>query len=448
TTADTVDANIGDGICADANGLCSLRAAVQETNALAGPDSIIVPAGIYLLTIAGAGEDAAATGDLDITDTLTINGAGPTATIIDSNFLDRVVHVLNSVATLNGIALLNGAGVAGGGIFINSSVVMVDNSTISNNSSSSGGGGIWQQGASSQLNITNSTISGNSSLASGANGIDGGGLAVEKGLVSISNSLFDSNISSADGGGIDIGWASGAVVSITDSTFSNNQAQGGSGGAIYDYGSSSLSVSGSSFVGNSASASAGALSIGANAVIVNSTISGNTAGSFGGGIFAEGSATPYPIIRNCTITGNTATNGGGVVNNNWQNGWIPNTHVTLENSIVANQLAGGDCWNDSGASFFVTNSIDTDGSCNAASTVNPLLGTLGNYGGPTQTIPLLAGSPAIDAAYSAVAPATDQRGVTRNGPPDIGAFEYWPGGIPGNNAPVISSPLDPYGFNV
>lgn len=72
TRADTVDANIGDGSCADANGDCSLRAAVQEANADGGADTIMLGSARYTLTLAGAGEDAAATGDLDVTSPITI----------------------------------------------------------------------------------------------------------------------------------------------------------------------------------------------------------------------------------------------------------------------------------------------------------------------------------------------------------------------------------------
>ena len=76
TTADAVDANPGDGVCDDGTGNCTLRAAIMEANALAGADTITVPAGTYTLAIAGTDEDAGATGDLDITDDLTIVGAG------------------------------------------------------------------------------------------------------------------------------------------------------------------------------------------------------------------------------------------------------------------------------------------------------------------------------------------------------------------------------------
>jgi CSLREA domain-containing protein len=72
--ADAVDAHPGDGQCASVGGVCTLRAAIQETNALAGADLIRLPRGWYRLTLAGPDEDFAATGDLDVTDDLTLAG--------------------------------------------------------------------------------------------------------------------------------------------------------------------------------------------------------------------------------------------------------------------------------------------------------------------------------------------------------------------------------------
>src|SRR5215470_2926026 len=94
STQDAVDVDPGDGICATATGKCTLRAAIQEANALPGPDEIFVPGAVYTLTIPGAAEDCGATGDLDITDDLTIQGAGAQATIVDGGRLDRVFQVL------------------------------------------------------------------------------------------------------------------------------------------------------------------------------------------------------------------------------------------------------------------------------------------------------------------------------------------------------------------
>src|SRR6187455_78931 len=83
STVDAVDATPGNGTCATAAGKCTLRAAVQEANAHAGADTITLPAGHYLLSATGAGEDLAATGDLDVTDELQVNGAGADTTIVD-----------------------------------------------------------------------------------------------------------------------------------------------------------------------------------------------------------------------------------------------------------------------------------------------------------------------------------------------------------------------------
>src|SRR5215813_14882070 len=114
STLDAVDAHPGDGVCATVTNVCTLRAAIQETNALAGADTIKVPAGTFTLSLAGAGEDGAATGDLDITDDLTLTGAGATSTIIDGGRIDRVfdifrVGVLNvPIVTLAAVTIQNG----------------------------------------------------------------------------------------------------------------------------------------------------------------------------------------------------------------------------------------------------------------------------------------------------------------------------------------------------
>src|SRR5215210_730587 len=99
TTADTQDAAPGNGVCADGGGACSLRAAITEANALAGADTITVPAGTYTTTIAGTNENANANGDFDIASPLTINGAGGGATIVQANASiqtanERVFHIL------------------------------------------------------------------------------------------------------------------------------------------------------------------------------------------------------------------------------------------------------------------------------------------------------------------------------------------------------------------
>src|SRR6266704_5458625 len=97
TTLDVVDTLPGDGVCATAAGTCSLRAAVQESDALPGADTIVLPAGIYPLTIAGSSNNSPNSGDLDISENLAIVGAGARTTIIDGNRIDRLFDVRNPV---------------------------------------------------------------------------------------------------------------------------------------------------------------------------------------------------------------------------------------------------------------------------------------------------------------------------------------------------------------
>ena len=116
-----------------------------------------------------------------------------------------------------------------------------------------------------------------------------------------------------------------------------------------------------------------------------------------------------PQIRNTIFWGNTAASGAQIYNN----GSTPS---------VSDSVVQGGC---------------PDGStCTNIITTDPLLGALGNYGGFTQTIPLLAGSSAIDTGNDAICPATDQRGVTRpqGAHCDIGAYEYVD-----TTAPIVTS---------
>jgi large repetitive protein len=83
---DLVDANLGDGLCrtsSSTGSVCTLRAAIQQTNALPGADIIRVPAGTYELSIPPLNENAADTGDFDVTGPLTILGADADAAILD-----------------------------------------------------------------------------------------------------------------------------------------------------------------------------------------------------------------------------------------------------------------------------------------------------------------------------------------------------------------------------
>ena len=123
----TADTN--DGAC-DAD--CSLREAIIAANALAGVDTITVPAGTYILTIAGTGDDASETGDLDIADDLTIIGAGPSITIIDGGGLERVIEILpGSLVNISGVTIQNGNDSGMGGGIFNAGTLTLINSAVS-----------------------------------------------------------------------------------------------------------------------------------------------------------------------------------------------------------------------------------------------------------------------------------------------------------------------------
>lgn len=189
---DGVDATPGDGVCATALGTCTLRAAIQETNALSGADVITLSAGTYTLSIAGRGEQIAATGDLDITDSLTINGAGASTTIIDAGALDRVFdfRAASRQYVVSGVTLRNGntastSPSAGGCITLGGGdLTLTDSAVTGCTAPSTAGGGIWID-PSTSATILRSTISGNSSP-------QGGGIN-SQGTVTIANSTISGN---------------------------------------------------------------------------------------------------------------------------------------------------------------------------------------------------------------------------------------------------------------
>jgi hypothetical protein len=158
--------------------------------------------------------------------------------------------------------------------------------------------------------------------------------------------------------------------------------------------------------------------------LTNCTISGNSANNGGGVETYEASVT----VINCTVTGNTASNNGGGVDNFYS----PTSSITLINTIVAGNTAQNGNGDIGSAVTGNNNLIGASGSGglvngvsgNIVGVANPLLGPLGYYGGPTETIPLLPGSRAINAGTSGLGiPTTDQRGMGRVGATDIGAFE-------------------------
>jgi len=143
----TKTADTADGTC-DAD--CSLREAVIAANASAGADTIALPAGTYVLTLTGTPEEGAQTGDLDITEELTINGDGQATTIIDGDggpldqagvATDRVFEVQQGTVVLNDITVQGGhPPVGSGGGIRNAGDLTINDSRVQNNVGRYGGG--------------------------------------------------------------------------------------------------------------------------------------------------------------------------------------------------------------------------------------------------------------------------------------------------------------------
>ena len=379
---DGADATPGNGICetATGNGTCTLRAAIQEANALSACSPFTIT-----ITATGTITLGSALPDLNHPN-LTINGPGANLLTVSGNNAVRV-FVINSgkIITLAGLTITNG---------------MVTDASPSGPL----GGGIYNSGT---LTVVSSTLSGNSASGSNSNG-RGGGIFNNAGTVNMTNStLSGKTASSSSGGGFGGGILNnGGTVNVTNSTLSGNTASG--------------SINSSGFGG-------GICNIVGTLNVVSSTLSGNTAsvGGFGGGISNSGNSGVTANVKNTIIAGNT------VAGTSTQGPDVQGSFASQGYNLIGNNA----------------NSIGFTATGDQVN-VNPMLGPLANNGGPTQTLALLPGSPAIDKgaaaniAGTATPITTDQRGVTRpvddaSIPPatsgndsDIGAFEL--------NAPEIA----------
>ncbi len=134
---------------------CSLRAAVQEANAVAGEQTIELPAGVYILDLVAPANVGAASGSLEISDQVRIVGAGPGA-IIDGNGTSRVFEILDGVtAHIGGVTIRNGNSQDRGGGLRNAGRLTLSGSTVSGNLALKEGGGISNSG---NLTLINTTV--------------------------------------------------------------------------------------------------------------------------------------------------------------------------------------------------------------------------------------------------------------------------------------------------
>jgi CSLREA domain-containing protein len=407
---DETDAVPGDGVCETAvgNGICTLRAAVAEANALAGDDTITFDPSVTSISV---------NGQIAITSNMTIIGNGPAALTIQNTAAQgttsRVFNITNFVVVIHGMTITGGNVTGNGGAINNTGNLTVSNCVIHDNRATAFGGGIR---STNNLTIYDTVISNNSSTASTSGGISFGGVNL-----TIFNSSIRNNTSSGNGGGMNIS-ASGSAT-IRNSTISGNTAGAASGGLFLNRGT-----------------------------ITNTTISGNTANGAlategGGAVRIQAGVNTVEFIS-CTITDNTAPNTAAGARSGI---WHETGTVTFANTIVADNVTqdiqrdGGTLvsngFNLIGRNTSVTTEFPaglpsgTDYVGTGAMPLDPMLGSLGANGGPTETHALLAESIAIDKG-SAQGLARDQRGYIRtidlpgtpNSPTgdgtDIGAFEF------------------------
>lgn len=216
----------------------------------------------------------------------------------------------------------------------------------------------------------------------------------------------------------------GAVVTFNDLTIANGKAS--DGGALENSGN--LTLNRCTLSGNTSTHFGGALhhgytaGLGQSATLANCTVVSNSATTAGGGLYNNDMLMK---LVNVTLVGNSSANGGGF--------FSVSANTLLTNSIVISntaptfpdiyvftgQLPGANNLIGTGGAGGLTNGVNG----NLVGVTSPGLGALANNGGPTKTIALLAGSPAINAGLTVAGVTTDQRGATRTAPSDIGAFE-------------------------
>jgi hypothetical protein len=358
-----------------------------------GPATVSMTNGTVSNNVAaaeGGGLWNSAAGSLTVTGTaLTGNVANGAAADQGGGalFNDGGALVVTTATITNNRA--DGAAGSGGGILNNGGRLVVSNSTLSGNTAMRAGGAI-EDNAGTAATITGSTLRSNST---GANPGNGGALHITgAGAVTVTQSSVLSNTASTEGGGL---WNSAVGTLIIDKTtvsanMANGSEAGQGGGALFNDGGT-LQVS-------------------------NSTVSANRAVAAGGGLNNFGAAT----VLNATFYENNSDSGAGGISNS-------GSTFVITNTIVAHMTASGaDC---SGVTAGAAD-LDSDGTCGAGITADPLLGPLEDNGGGTLTHALLEGSPALDAGDDATCDVppinnVDQRGASRPAAAgcDLGAYE-------------------------
>jgi uncharacterized repeat protein (TIGR01451 family)/CSLREA domain-containing protein len=408
TTADTPDANTADGVCADGGGNCSLRAAVMQSNASSGSDTINLPAGTYSLTIGSASSDLdASVGDLDLSSGgVSFVGASADTTIIDAS---GISHRIFQIPV---------------DLFFSGSVSFSDLTLQGGNSSGVGGGAAIDAGSrfAASLNLTRVVVTSNTGGSAIRTLTD---TVINESVVSNNsgNGLFQTNDAVNPGDNI-------KTLDIADSTFEGN---GLSGIAIGNNDGGSLVNS--TMSGNGSNGVSAQFTGGTDFVITNSTIASNGLDGISGVgyTFSGFPVRPDILVRNSIIADNVRSDV---------------TTPALDAQAEVPQSDGFNVVSDNSAAGNFTGPSDLNNT-------DPMLLPIAlNAPGATRTHALSPDSPAVDLASASYAPGTDQRGVTRpqGAGDDSGAYEFEPTfsdlGV-GKTADVASAGLgDPVVFTI
>ncbi len=419
STDDNPDASLGSGGCKDANGKCTLRAAIEEANTHydygADKDFIVLPSGQYVLNgfieikpgklkIFGTGIDVPQINGQNSVNIFVINKKaiaeinniwitggkvqGPGAAVNNSGQL-----------TLKNVTIEDSEGTIGGGISNYSEAkLVISDSVIKDNEASDEGGGIYNH-LNAMLIVTNTEITGNKAKK------DGGGIS-NHGDMELEGIEISGNTADGNGGGLFN--VTDKDISLYKSTITNNVSSG-EGGGIYNTGVMD---------------------------VMNCTISGNKALTYGGGVYATGKK--GLMLAYVTIADNDAGSSGGGIQSTGIAG--ADEAVSMSNTILAGNRFGGkkdangaDCsgriksfgYNILGnGSNCQINAVNSDQVGTSKALLDPMITSLGDYGGSTDTHDLLPGSPAFDKGMCIV--NADQRDVKRpkGKTCDIGAVEH------------------------
>lgn len=407
TTADAMDFKPGDGICEteEGNQTCTLRAAIMEANQYTGDDKITVPEGVYDLSRSGRDEDATLSGDFDVTESLTIVGAGQSSTIVDAHGLDRVFDVITGTLKLSTMTIQNGdAGNVqwGGTIRAVNTNLDVTNVTIQNGTGGNGGAIAFYNGRST---IRNSILEANEATGWAGGAIYAAGSKLEIKDTKILENLANAPVWWPAGGAIYIEPTSDVLIQHTLIARNHTTVNGG---GIYNNGT--LTIFDSAIIANIAGNAAGALIVDndGTAVISNTTVADNRTTGVSNILLDEGA---WIKIWNSTIAGNRADQGGGITNG-----------VQVGNSIIAlNTDTNGNPSDCAGTPLSMGNNlIGTTSNCTLSGDLNgsvlggkPQLSALKQTNDSLPAFELLPGSPAIDTANPANCPDHDQNGLPR-----------------------------------